>query len=72
MVVISFRIPFKVLGTTQYVNGSAIYHEHLKKGRVISVVDKAYVSGYSGVIQAEVIDTRESKKGPDDFKWRVF
>lgn len=78
MFTVSIRIPFQVLGTNQYVNASLIYHEALPKGKVISVVaasealDKAHVSGYSGFIKAEVIESVKTTRNPDSFLWRIF
>lgn len=69
---VSIRIPFQVLGSNQFLNGSLIYHEALPKGKIVNVVDKTYVSGYSGVIKAEVIESVKTQRAPDSYLWRVF
>lgn len=71
MFAISFRIPIDVLGTRQYINGSTLYHERLKPGTIISVVDKSWVSSYNG-IDAEVIQSNGSQRSHDSFKWGII
>ena len=70
MFAISFRIPVDILGIRLYINGSTFYHERLKPGTVISVVDKSWSSGYNG-IDAEVIQSNASHRDHDSFKWGV-
>lgn len=70
MFTISFRIPFYVLGTRHYINGSALYREWLKPGTIVSVVDRSWSSGYNG-LEAEVVRSHGSQRTHDSFKWGI-
>ncbi len=64
MYVISFRIPFNVLGTTQYVNGAGFSTRAHKPGKFVHVMN----DDVSGIV-AEVIDSRPTKR--TDFPWTL-
>ena len=71
MFAISFRIPFTILNTIQYVNGSALSSKKFKNGDIISIVDKSWSSECSA-LEAEVIESASSRREYSSFKWRII
>jgi len=62
MYVVSFRIPFTIMGRTQYVNGSCRSPVRLLKGEKIFVT-----SNEASLAQAEVIESTPTQR--NDFHW---
>jgi hypothetical protein len=71
MFAISFRIPFTILNTVQYVNGSALSSKKFEKGDIISIVDKSRPSEYSA-LEAVVIESVSSRREYSSFKWGII
>ena len=66
MYVVSFRIPFVVMGKRQYLNGSA-HSKTLKSGSSIITVSGPHASA----VEAEVIDSHLTSRSPDTFEYKI-
>lgn len=68
MYVITFRIPYTVMGRRQYLNGSCLSPSSYNQGFIIQVVDK--FASEKIVANAEVIESRLTNRV--NFSWEIL
>ena len=66
MYVVSFRIPFRVMGTTQYVNGSLLSPVVYRPGARIKVQNNEL-----SLAAGQVILSQLTRRKADSFKWSI-